>query len=271
VRSTDRDEIDTGIPCDSVGAETDNDTYQSYQKFVQSVELSDGTFRSLQKSLEDAAEVEDSTGVSDSALKTLRDPLQYDVSYMSDIDEFMKKLESLDKTHYKNVMQHLMMDYGTGLPCNRFAIGNCNEYAISDLIQESGIPCTVHTNAKRYDMHIPQIGTVSIKYSTTGDIKLHNSNNHTNTDMSMHDTLLVTDSEWWFLRTSEIEQLGIPLKDYIKNTGDGLGLKRSILTRLRKENYAHMFEFDIRVDKSTCKNMDINRIIYDSVKAHIKA
>jgi len=186
------------------------------------------------------------------------------------LSDFMNRLKSQDKTDYRNMMQYLMSEYGSSLHCNRFAIGNCNEYAIADLVTATGLQVKVLQNAKRVDIEISGFGKFSIKYSSGGNIKLHNSNNQSNSDVSMCDTLLVTPSTWWFLRPSEIEALGISLKDYLHNTGDGLELKSSILTVLKSKKYPYVFAFDISVNKSECKNQEINRIIYDTVKAELK-
>ena len=178
----------------------------------------------------------------------------------------MTRLESADKSDYMRLMKYIMTKYGTSLHCNRFAVGNCNEYAIADLIEDLGYSVVRHQNAKRIDIEIPEFCKFSIKYSGGQNIKLHNSNNQANKDMSMCDTLLVTPKSWWFLRPSEIEALMIPLKEYLKNTVDGLELKSSILTQLKAKKYPYMFDFDISVDKAKCENMEINRIIYDVLK-----
>ena len=185
---------------------------------------------------------------------------------MFTLAEVMKRLECANKGEFKRVYQNLMLEFGTSLHCNRFPIGNCIEYAIVDLTKEIGFPVIGHQNAKRIDIEIEGFGQFSIKYSSGGNIKLHNSNNQSNKDISMCDTLLVTPTTWWFLRPQEIENIGISLNDYLKNTGDGLELKSSILTALKKKKYPFMFEFDISVDKSECKNREISRLIYDAIK-----
>ena len=183
--------------------------------------------------------------------------------------DFFEKIKNQDKTQYKKFMQFLMLTYGTSLPCNRFAFGNCNEYAIRDLIKETGYSVKVLQNATRIDIEVENFGKFSIKYSGSGDIKLHNSNNQANHDMSMCDTLLVTPTVWWFLRPSEIEAQGIILKDYLKDTGDGLSLKATILTALKNKHYPYMFNFDISVNKSNCQHKEINEIIYNYIKEQI--
>ena len=182
---------------------------------------------------------------------------------------FMQILKGADKTKYKTIMNHLMTEFGTALHCNRFAIGNSNEYAIADLVSSTGLKVTEMQNATRVDQSVEGLGEYSIKYSSSGDIKLHNSNNTANTDMSMHDTLLVTPDEWWFLRPSEMSAVGVDFKLYLKNTGDGLTLSRSILTKLKQASYTNFFTFDTKIDKKSCKNKETSRIFYDAIKAKL--
>ena len=183
--------------------------------------------------------------------------------------KFMQILKAADKTKYSTLMRHLMLEFGTALHCNRFAIGNCNEYAIADLVRSTGLEVTEMQDASRVDQEVKGLGKYSIKYSGSGDIKLHNSNNISNTDMSMHNTLLVTPDEWWYLTPNDMAIVGVNYKDYLKNTGDGLALKRSILTALKTGNYLHFFPFDIAVDKKQCKNRETSKVFYDAIKTNL--
>ena len=88
----------------------------------------------------------------------------------------------------------------------------------------------------------------------------------------MCDTLLITETEWWFLRPSEIERFGVSLSHnnnnntrYLECKGDGLELKRSVLKELRLRHYPYCFRFPLNTHKTDCKNKNINEIIYDSV------
>jgi len=182
---------------------------------------------------------------------------------------FIKTLHDADKTKYSTLMKYLMSEYGTALRCNRIAIGNCNEYAIADVVRGTGLVVTEMQNATRVDQEIVGLGRYSIKYSGSGDIKLHNSNNVANTDTSMHNTLLVTPDEWWYLTPEEMTLVGVNHKEYLKNTGDGLVLKRTILTKLRSEGYKHFFCFDIAVDKKQCKNKETSKVFYNNIKAQL--
>jgi hypothetical protein len=185
------------------------------------------------------------------------------------IDNFMTRLKAADKSSYQELMRHLFLEYGTSLHCNRFAIGNCNEYAIADVVRKTGLTVEEHSNAKRIDLDVKEFSAFSIKYTSGGEAILHNSQRKTNTDLTMHDTLIVTPSQWWFLAPSVIKEYGVDLTKYIKNNGDSLALKLSILTKLKEVKYPHYFDFDISVDKTKCKNKEINRIIYDKVCAEL--
>lgn len=188
---------------------------------------------------------------------------------MLSVTEFTQKLKTQDKTEYKKLMLHLLEDYGTSLYCNRFAIGNCHEYAIEDLVRATGLTVENLQNSERVDLNIKEFGRLSIKYSSTGDIKLHNSNNVSNKDMSMVDTLLVTPTDWWILTTDEMEKVGVNVKDYLKNTGDGLQLKRTLLTELSRKKYPHFFAQSIEVDKKKCKHKETSRVFYEAIRAQL--
>jgi hypothetical protein len=183
--------------------------------------------------------------------------------------EFMRLLKEADKSDYIMYMQYLMLTYGTSLHCNRFAIGNSHEYAIARLIRRTGLNVTETQNAARVDQSVEGLGKYSIKYSSGGDIKLHNSNNSSNHDMAIHDTLLVTPKEWWFLRESEMTAHGVDVKSYLKNTGDGLSLKVSVLTALKGAKYPHHFLYDISVDKTKCKHQETSRVFYEATMREI--
>lgn len=182
------------------------------------------------------------------------------------VSEFFERLKNQNKDEFQTLMKQILEEQGTALHCNRFAVGNCHEYAISELIQSMGLETEVESNAKRIDISVKNFRKFSIKYSSGGNIKLHNSNNTSNTDYSMVDTLLVTPTEWWFLVPNEIAKQDIDLKEFLKSTGDGLQLMSRILTVLHTKKYPYHFACDIRVDKKKCKNLEINRIVYESIK-----
>jgi hypothetical protein len=182
------------------------------------------------------------------------------------IAQFWDRIKNTDKTNYKRIIQHLMSEYGTALHCNRFPVGNCNEYAIADVIRQTHMTVIEMQDAKRDDMEVKEFGRFSIKFTTASSVKLHNSLGE-NKDVKMHNTLLVTPTEWWFLAPAEIAAVGVTLSDYLKNTTDGLELKMSLLTALKAKQYPYFFKVDLQINKAACKHKELARVAYDAVKA----
>ena len=76
----------------------------------------------------------------------------------------------------KNLIEYILEEFGTFKQCNRFDIGNSIEFIINDYMQNMGLEITELPNASRIDVDICNYKKLSIKYSSSGDIKLHNSN-----------------------------------------------------------------------------------------------
>lgn len=190
------------------------------------------------------------------------------MSSIMTLEHFWTRIRAAPKTTYKRIIQTLMSEYGTALPCNRFGIGNCNEYAIADVIRETGLVVEELQNAKRVDIRVRDFGDFSLKFTTVNSVKLHNSLG-SNTDMTLTPTLLVTPTEWWYLTQAEIAHHDILIEDYLKNNGDGLTLNLKLLKELKKKSYPWVFDCDLELDKSKCKNQEIARLIYDAIKAKI--
>jgi hypothetical protein len=180
---------------------------------------------------------------------------------------FFQELKAADKTRWKACFQFMMKEFGMSLQCNRFDVGNSNEAAIADVIKRMGRRATVHTNAKRIDIEVEDAIKFSIKYSSTGNIRLHNSLG-SNRDLEMTDTLLVTPTEWWFLDTALMAEHGVAVADYLKNCDDCLELRRKVLTHLRKAKYPLMFEFVLDLP-TTCKNRPTYEVFYEYVCAQV--
>ena len=185
------------------------------------------------------------------------------------VDALFEVLKTANKDVYTKGIEYFMERFGTKLPCNRFALGNLNETLIVNMLKSEGLTVNRLANESRVDAEIETFGKISIKYSGSGNVKLHNSNNSLNKDMKMVDTLLVTPTDWWLLLRSEIERCGIKLELYLKNTNDGLTLKRSILTELKKRNYRFTFNHPINMNKKSCKNEEIGDIIANFILSEI--
>ena len=162
----------------------------------------------------------------------------------------------------KAEIEFLLHQYGTVLPCNRFDVGNCIEFAINRLIKMNNFQTLQLPNAKRVDIEILNYKKLSIKYSSCGDITLHNSNSTINTDLQMKDTLLLTGEKLYLLTQDEFEKYNINIDSYLKNTGDSLKLKRKILTYLDSINYPFVYFINIVYIKDECQNNLCSELFY---------
>jgi hypothetical protein len=171
---------------------------------------------------------------------------------------------------FKIYIEYLLNEFGTKLPCNRFNIGNCIEYIISDHLKKMGFIITDLSNAKRIDIMINNKLLISIKYSSVGNITLHNSNSMINIDTKMHNLLLLTNDFIYLILPDILYKYKININDYLINTGDSLKLKRSILTKLKNNNYPHILCFKLNINKDNCKNRECSKLFYKMVKYEIK-
>lgn len=166
----------------------------------------------------------------------------------------------------ENLMKYILNEFGSSEPCNRFDVGNAFEFIMADFLKLCNFKINELPNAKRVDICINNCYKLSIKYSGSGDIKLHNSNNSANKDMSMNDTLLITPSKLYLLSKKNIEEKKLKLKDYLQDRGDGLSLKRSLLKDLENKNFKYSIDINLKVDKKNCKNRLCSKLFYEFVK-----
>jgi len=164
-----------------------------------------------------------------------------------------------------NKVEYLLNEFGTREPCNRFDVGNSIEFIISDFLKKIGYEVIELPNAKRVDMYISNYGDLSIKYSSIGDITLHNSNGCVNKDEHMTDLLLLTKEHICLLTNDATHIYGINLCAYIENTGDGLKLKRKILKQLKINNYPYLM--NIHMNSESCKHRLCSKIFYQAFNA----
>jgi hypothetical protein len=196
-----------------------------------------------------------------------------------DINKKTKKIEISDDILWeiiqknKNILQksedfmkYILNEFGTAELCNRFDLGNTFEFIMADFLKLCNLKICELPNAKRVDICIDDCYKLSIKYSSSGDIKLHNSNNSANKDMSMNDTLLITPNKLYLLSKKNIEKTELKLKDYLQDKGDGLSLKRSLLKDLEKKNFKYNIDINLNVDKKICKNRLCSKVFYEFVK-----
>lgn len=166
----------------------------------------------------------------------------------------------------KNLIEYILEEFGTFKQCNRFDVGNSIEFVINDYIQNMGFEIIELPNAPRIDVDICNYKKLSIKYSSSGDIKLHNSNSSENKDTDMKDTILLTPENLYLITNEELMKNNIDIKLFIKNTKDGLALKRAVLTELKKIKYPFVYNINIKHDKKNCKNRLTSKIFFEYVK-----
>lgn len=177
---------------------------------------------------------------------------------------FTSLLRTSNKRLYQLRMKCMMDEFGTFNACNRFDVGNVHERFVADVIETLGHSVSVHSHAKRIDIIVDEALEYSIKYSSTGDIKLHNSLG-TNKDMRMKPTILVTMDEWWVLDELEMQKVDVDVTNYLVSKGDGLALKRSILTALRKAGYPHIIDVDLQIDRKSCLHRSCSDLLYEYI------
>lgn len=184
--------------------------------------------------------------------------------------EFWQGITMFDLNLIKSPIEYLLEQFGTKEPCNRFDVGNSIEFIIGDYIKSCGFKVLELTNAKRFDIDVYNYKKLSIKYSSTGDITLHNSNSSINKDIDMKDTILLTSNKLYLLTNTELCKNNININDYTKNTGDSLKLKRKILKELEKQNYPFIYDINIKHNKKEGKNRLCSKIFYSKFNEEYK-
>jgi hypothetical protein len=186
-------------------------------------------------------------------------------------DELLwKNIKQVKIEEYIDKIKYLLLEFGTKELCNRFDVGNVIEFIIAELINSTGYNVEELPNAKRIDLCINGNYNLSIKYSSVGDITLHNSNRCINKDLHLTDLLLLTTSQLYLITNKELQKNNIDVNQYIKNTGDGLKLQRKILKVLENKKYPFIIEFNITIDKKVCKNRLCSKVFYNSFMIEYK-
>lgn len=178
---------------------------------------------------------------------------------------FWGKIKISNLTELENKIKYLLTEYGTKLPCNRFDIGNSIEFILGDHIRNIGYFVEELPNSKRIDLCINNNYNISIKYSSIGNITLHNSNSCINKDCKLTDLLLLTPSNLYLLTNNNLKENNIDINQYLINSGDSLKLKRNILKELEKKHFQYQLKIDINIDKKLCKNKLCSKVFYNVV------
>ena len=179
--------------------------------------------------------------------------------YFKDTHIFELLTKNITLIHdFQGKVEYLLHEFGTSQHCNRFDVGNSIESLIIDILKKNGATVKHLQHEKRYDLQITinnkNSRKLSIKFTSSGDIKLHNSNNSVNKDMKMKDTIIITLDKLILISDETLTEHNISLTNFLVNKGDGLSLKRTALKELQKKNYPHIYDLKINYDKTTCKN-----------------
>ncbi len=173
--------------------------------------------------------------------------------------------------NFINSIEYILNEFGTKMPCNRFDVGNCIEFFIVDYLKKCKLKVEHTPNATRNDIIIENQLYISIKYSSTGNITIHNSNSQINTDIKCSIILLLTPAKLYLLIPNLItKKYKINFNEYLINAGDSLKLKRTILTKLDQNNYEYIINVNIQINKEKCKNRLCSELFYKIVKYEIK-
>jgi len=181
----------------------------------------------------------------------------------------------------RNLIRHILTGFGTKNRCNRFDIGNTIEATMCKLLSKVGGNVVHLPHEKGVDIkftHGDEDIFISVKYSKVGDIKLMNSNNRTTLDntSTFHPMLLLTPDYVYFMTMpSLLKQLTLTedvfRSTYLKCTGDGLIMKRSLITQLNRTSYAMKHPFDINCNDDICQHRHCSELFYTAVKDEFDA
>lgn len=173
-----------------------------------------------------------------------------------------------NKEFFRKKIKYLLSEYGTKHQCNRFDVGNSIEFIMADMITDSGnLKAKELPNARRIDLQLynenkyRNIYDLSIKYSSVGDITLHNSNSCINTDFSVQNLLLLTNKYIFLITPDMLYENNCDIEDYLHNSGDSLKLKRKLVTKLEKGLYPYKTHFLLDINER--KNKLCSRVFYE--------
>lgn len=172
-----------------------------------------------------------------------------------DID-FFDKIKKCNFNDFEKNIKCILLHFGTSLMSNRMAIGEIIQIKCSDVLKQK-LDCKNLPDEKRYDLEIHEYEKISVKYSSTGSIKLINSLGE-NKDVKLKPTIIFTPLSLYFLSYRTLKLYGINSNDYIKNTKDGAKLDRNLLKLLDTKKYYFKLDIKLEIDKDKCKNFSIS-------------
>jgi hypothetical protein len=184
------------------------------------------------------------------------------------IGEFWGRIVAGDAARrmFSRRVEYILNEFGTALSCNRFAIGECIEYAATDFFREIGVRADAVSSEKRVDIlvrNVEGLTELSSKFVSTGKhVVIYNAQRTVATDMSLRPTLLFLMDEWWLLEPSKMDAMGVSAREFLKSTGDSVQLSFNLLSRLRLMNYPYCLPHTIRYDKQFCPRKATSEILY---------
>jgi len=173
-----------------------------------------------------------------------------------------------DISIFEKRVKYLLSEFGTKKRCNRFDVGNTIEFLLTDFIKLFGLEVKNSPDDVRTDLEIVNYPEkISCKYSSSGDIKIHNSLGQ-NKDMYMHPTIIIKPDYIYFITYELLKDINLDLSIFLKNTIDGLSLKQSILKKLHKLNYYYIKK--INITPQLCKHRSCSELIYKYIVDNVK-
>ena len=70
----------------------------------------------------------------------------------------------------------------------------------------------------------------------------------------------------YLLDETLLNNINVNVNDYLKNTSDGLELKRKILKDIENKGYQYHININLVIDNSKCKNKEVFRIFHREVQ-----
>ena len=166
-------------------------------------------------------------------------------------------------------ISYVLREFGTTRHENRCLIGNYIERAIvrfwsqSEHVKVTHIPAAARVDFSVIHRETGNQEFVSLKYSSAGNIKLHNSM-QVNNDNTVHPTIVITPTFMCLLIPDMIPELS----KYIGNKTSHLELKRSIFANLRKRGYPYIYDFPEKlhlIEKGSSKNRSMGDLLEEHV------
>ena len=135
--------------------------------------------------------------------------------------------------------------------------------AFSEFVTSMGNRVECASHAKRIDAKIDDVGEISLKYSSGGNVTLHNVRSGINADFHVHPTIVLRPNGMYFLLEEELKKCTIELKDYLVDAKSSLELKQSIFKAIETHAPVLFIPLVIRSFKKECLRKNCFEVIYN--------